>query len=148
MNMDKLMKFSKYVVLPIIPLLFILSSCSSDEKKENDKILTSICQKQAASLSIEQLINQLLIYAMNDTTKVCYSLVMPKQSLKRLVTQDTYPKNFTMKKASELFVKVSVNGIEYMDSCAEDTKDSKDWLIDNSVNEPINPIWEQITEER
>ena len=37
--------------------------------------------------------------------------------------------------------------MEYVDSCVNDKKDDKDWLINNSVNEPVNPIWEQIAHE-
>lgn len=35
---------------------------------------------------------------------------------------------------------------EYMDSLNQKDESKKDWLIHNSINEPINPIWEQIME--
>lgn len=133
----------------MIICIFLFTACKEAKvENKNDFPLQSIAEQQAADLNIKQLINGLLLYANNDSTLVCYALVMPKQTLIRLVKQETYPKPFTMEKVRESFVKAAVNGIAYLDSCAADKKDSKDWLIKNSVNEPINPIWEQITEER
>lgn len=127
--------------------VFIGGSCNSP-KERNQQEIKSIAEKYASNLDITQLMNALLLQVNNDTNKICYALVMPKQTLIRLTQKRTFPKAFTLDKTRELFVNTNVYGTAYMDSCAKDKEDKKDWLINNSVNEPINPIWEQITKEQ
>ena len=134
------------IVLAILTISFIGISCTSQKKEQLE--IKNIAEKYASDLNITQLIDALLLQANNDTNKICYALVMPKQTLIRLAKQETHPKTFTLYKARELFVNANVHGTTFMDSCANNKKDKKDWLINNSINEPINPIWEQITKEQ
>lgn len=124
----------------------LLLSCTNEKVETNG--LKDVSERHASQLNIHQLIDALLICAKNDTTKVCYALVMPKQSLIRLSKGETYPTETSFKKSRELFVDAILSDNESINDQSEQNEDQKDWLIKNSINEPINAIWEQITEER
>lgn len=131
----------------IIPL-FICLSCSSGEKEEDAMAIRNISERLTSDLNVRQLIDLNLLQAKNDTVKLCYALVMPKQTLVRLAKGKTYPKEHTLKELREFYVNSIIEGEDYIQAKYEEQIDDKDWLINNSINEPINAIWEQITEER
>lgn len=58
--------------------------------------------------------------------------------------KETYATPGGIQKVRETLVKRYIYGQNYIDSCINDKKEDKDWLINNTFNEPINPIWEQI----
>ena len=64
-------------------------------------------------------------------------------AIKRIKRED---KDKLIEKTKELYVKSIMTDCEYMDSLNQKDESKKDWLIHNSINEPINPIWEQIME--
>ena len=126
---------------------FAFSSCGHDDKNKNNKAnLQNLSTKFFSELSFRQRLDALLILSSNDTTKVCYALVMPKQTLIRLSKEETYPTSLAIEKTQEVYVKSIMTNCEYMDSLSQNDELKKDWLIRNSINEPINPIWEQIME--
>ena len=96
---------------------------------------------------MQRLLKEYILSIDNDTNGVCYALVMPKQTLNRLMNGETYPTLGGLEKIQQSLVKRYVYGREYVDSCIQDKFDDKDWLINNTVNEPVNPIWEQIAHE-
>lgn len=137
--------------------VLILCGCSKDEKNDYSHNMKELCENHYNSLSIKQRIDALLILANNDTTKVLYSLSMPKQVLERLCGGKTSPTSHTYNMTADLYVKSLLSNNQYMDSLYEDMKEqieevNKDkdelhkvnWLINNSYNEPIQPVWEQI----
>lgn len=97
-------------------------------------------------MTFKQRLDALLLLADNDTSKVCYALVMPKQTFARLSNEETFPTSLATAKTMDLYVKSVMTHCEYLDSLSKKDGDEKDWLIHNSINEPINPIWEQIME--
>lgn len=126
---------------------FMFISCShNDEDKSQKESLQNLSTKFYSELTFKQRLDALLLLASNDTTKVCYALVMPKQTLIRLSKEETYPTSLAIEKTKELYVKSIMTDCEYMDSLNQKDESKKDWLIHNSINEPINPIWEQIME--
>ncbi|MBO8461994.1 MAG: hypothetical protein IAA85_04720 [Firmicutes bacterium] len=138
-----------YKTISAFTLLLLIFTCISCNRSNKEKYeIKNIAEKHASTLDITQLIDALLLYTNNDTNKICYALVMPKQTLIRLTQQQTYPKDFTLEKTRELFVNINIYGSAFLDSCVNDKEDKKNWLINNSINEPINPIWEQITKEQ
>lgn len=124
-----------------------LSSCGhNDESKNNKANLQRLSTNFYSELSFRQRLDALLILSSNDTTKLCYALVMPKQTLIRLSKEETYPTSLAIEKTQEVYVKSIMTNCEYMDSLSQKDESKKDWLVHNSINEPINPIWEQIME--
>ena len=124
---------------------FTLVSCNNKENI-NTVIVSKIAIKQAESMNIVQLIDGLLIIAENDTTMVCKSLVMPKPTLIRIASEQTFPNDFAERKVRELYVQSIVSGKKILEKLNDENSSDKDWLIDNSINEPLNAIWEQIVE--
>lgn len=80
----------------------LLLSCTSEKVETNG--LKDVSERHASQLNIHQLIDALLICAKNDTTKVCYALVMPKQSLIRLSKGETYPTETSFKKVESFLL--------------------------------------------
>ena len=85
---------------------------------------------------------------------------MPKQVLERLSTGKTNPTPHTYDVTAELFKKAVLSNNQYIDSLYEDMKSQieeankyKDelhkvnWLLNNSYNEPLQPVWEEIKKE-
>ena len=141
----KLLKSSKYLVISF-PILLLLASCNS-EKTRDVKGIKALAESHVKELDAPQLLQEFILSIDNDTVGACYSMVMPKQTLMRLMQRETYPTPGGLEKIRENLVKRYVYGIEYVDSCINDKKEDKDWLINNTVNEPVNPIWEQIIKE-
>ena len=108
--------------------------------------LQKLAVRHYSELTFQQRLDALLLLAQNDTTKVCYALVMPKRTFIRLSREETYPTTMAKNKTKELYVKSVISNCEYLDSLSKNEESQKDWLIHNSINEPINPIWEQIME--
>ena len=138
-------------------VVLILCGCSKDEKKDESHNMKELCENHYNSLSIKQRIDALLILADNDTTKVLYSLSMPKQVLERLCSGKTSPTSHTYNMTADLYVRTLLSNNQYMDSLYEDMKEqieevNKDkdelhkvnWLLNNSFNEPLQPVWEEI----
>ncbi len=143
----------------LLLLLFssLLLSCQQDEKMTGSTKMEKLCQDYYDSLNIKQRLDALLILTNNDTTKVLYSLAMPKQTFDRLSEGKTNPTSHTINTTTELFVKAILSGNHYIDSLYEDMKEqiekaNKDkddlhkvnWLLNNSFNDPLQPIWEEI----
>lgn len=123
----------------------ITTSCEHNDEKSNSKEdLQTLSVKFYSELSFRQRLDASLLLSSNDTTKLCYALVMPKQTLIRLSKEETYPTSLAIEKTKEVYVKSIMTNCEYMDSLCQKDESKKDWLIHNSINEPINPIWEQI----
>lgn len=133
-------------ILLLLACVLICSCHKSNDGRKGEASLKSLATIHANNFNAKQLIDDLLIYAKNDTTKVCYALVMPKQTLIRLSISKTYPKDFAYKKMREILTQTMIKGDEYLEELVDKDKSNKDWLLENSVNEPINPIWEQIQE--
>ena len=128
-------------------LAVFLASCGNDDKAQSNKVsLQKLAVRHYSELTFQQRLDALLLLAQNDTTKVCYALVMPKQTFIRLSREETYPTTMAKNKTKELYVKSVISNCEYLDSLSKNDESQKDWLIHNSINEPINPIWEQIME--
>lgn len=128
-------------------LTLVMVGCVSKEKSQADKnTLQKLATSYFIELTFQQRLDALLLLAQNDTTKVCYALVMPKQTFIRLSREETYPTVMAKNKTKELYVKSVISNCEYLDSLSKKDESQKDWLIHNSINEPINPIWEQIME--
>lgn len=123
-----------------------MCSCSEDGTNTNQRALKSLATQFCKELNFRQRLNVLLIIAGNDTAKVCKALVMPRQTLIRLSKEETYPTSMAVKRVEELYVSSVITQMQYMDSLSCQDEDKKDWLMHNSINEPINPIWEQIME--
>ena len=135
----------KNKLLLFLLCLFILS-CGNDEKSSNQKGLKKLAYGFYSALTFKQRLDALLLLSDNDTAKVCYALVMPKQTFKRLSKEETYPTSLAKTKTNDLYVNSVMSHGEYLDSLSKNDESKKDWLIHNSINEPINPIWEQIME--
>ena len=73
----------KNKLLLFLLCLFILS-CGNDEKSSNQKGLKKLAYGFYSELTFKQRLDALLLLSDNDTAKVCYALVMPKQTFKRL----------------------------------------------------------------
>ena len=144
----------------ILFFLFVVCGCHHDDKTYQSQKMEKLCEDYYKSLNIKQRIDALLIVAGNDTTKVLYSLAMPKQVLERLSTGKTNPTPHTFDVTAELFKKAVLSNSQYIDSLYEDMKSqieeaNKDkdelhkvnWLLNNSFNEPLQPIWEEIKKE-
>ena len=123
--------------------LSCLTSCNNQSKRDINAI-KALAENHVQELEISQLLEEFILSLDNDTTGVCYTLVMPKQSLLRLMKKETYATPGGIQKVRETLVKRYIYGQNYIDSCNNDKKEDKDWLINNTFNEPINPIWEQI----
>ena len=126
-------------------LCLVFLSCGNDDPTPKQD-LQKLAMGFYSNLTFKQRLDALLLLADNDTTKVCYALVMPKQTFIRLSKEETYPTFLAMTKTKELYVKSVMSHCEYLDSLSRNDEAKKDWLIHNSINEPINPIWEQIME--
>lgn len=140
----------KQINFLIVIFCCLLGTCmmSCKDKKERDVYsIKVLAEHHVQELEINQLLEEFILSLDNDTIGVCYSLVMPKQTLLRLIKKETYATPGGINKVREILVKRYTLGLEYVDSCINDKKDDKDWLINNTVNEPINPIWEQIINE-
>lgn len=128
-------------------LAVFLASCGNNDKAQFNKVnLQKLAVRHYSELTFQQRLDALLLLAQNDTTKVCYALVMPKQTFIRLSREETYPTTMAKNKTKELYVKSVISNCEYLDTLSKNDESQKDWLIHNSINEPINPIWEQIME--
>lgn len=132
----------------LIIFSFVCMACNNKEKSDESAVVRSISEKITNELNVRQLIDLNLLQVKNDTIKVCYALVMPKQTLLRLAKEKTYPTAYALKELRELYTNSILEGDSYFQTKYEEQKDDKDWLINNTINEPINAIWEQITEER
>lgn len=130
----------------IFIFLFFLVSCGGNTQRDTYAI-QQLAERHVSDLKAPQLLREYLLSIDNDTNGVCYALVMPKQTLVRLMEEDTYPTPGGLEKIRQSLVKRYSLGKEYVDSCINDKIDDKDWLINNSVNEPVNPIWEQLVYE-
>lgn len=130
----------------ILIFLFLLVSCSGNKQRDTYAI-QQLAERHVSELKAPQLLREYILSIDNDTNGVCYALVMPKQTLVRLMEEDTYPTPGGLEKIRQSLVKRYTLGKEYVDSCIDDKIDDKDWLINNSVNEPVNPIWEQLVYE-
>ena len=130
----------------ILIFLFLLVSCSGNKQRDTYAI-QQLAERHVSELKAPQLLREYILSIDNDTNGVCYALVMPKQTLVRLMEEDTYPTPGGLEKIRQSLVKRYTLGKEYVDSCINDKIDDKDWLINNSVNEPVNPIWEQLVYE-
>lgn len=124
-------------------ILFCMASCHNGNQRDENAI-KALAEKHVEELEIPQLLEEFILSLDNDTVGVCYALVMPKPTLLRLMKQETYATPGGIQKVREILVKRYTYGLEYIDSCINDKKEDKDWLINNTVNEPVNPIWEQI----
>lgn len=141
------MKKNKCVLLLLTAVIVMFSSCVEQEGNQDRSAIKALAEKHATEVETPQLLQELLLSVDNDTIAVCYALVMPKQTLVRLMQKETYPTKGGYEKIQQCLVNRYVRGMEYVDSCVNDKKDDKDWLINNTVNEPVNPIWEQIAHE-
>ena len=130
----------------ILIFLFLLVSCSGNKQRYTYAI-QQLAERHVSELKAPQLLREYILSIDNDTNGVCYALVMPKQTLVRLMEEDTYPTPGGLEKIRQSLIKRYTLGKEYVDSCINDKIDDKDWLINNSVNEPVNPIWEQLVYE-
>lgn len=130
----------------ILIFLFLLVSCSGNKQRDTYAI-QQLAERHVSELKAPQLLREYILSIDNDTNGVCYALVMPKQTLVRLMEEDTYPTPGGLEKIRQSLIKRYTLGKEYVDSCINDKIDDKDWLINNSVNEPVNPIWEQLVYE-
>lgn len=142
-------RISKKSVLKVVSFFIVvfLASCGNDDKAQSNMMnLQKLAVRHYSELTFQQRLDALLLLAQNDTTKVCYALVMPKRTFIRLSREETYPTTMAKNKTKELYVKSVISNCEYLDSLSKNEESQKDWLIHNSINEPINPIWEQIME--
>lgn len=130
-----------------VAILLVSCGASNSEKLRDVDAIKRTSIEHAAELKAPQLLREFLLSIDNDTTGVCYALVMPKQTLLRLLREETYPTQGGLEKIREGLVNRYVYGRQYVDSCINDKKEDKDWLIKNTINEPINPIWEQLLHE-
>jgi len=137
----------KFIPLMILLLSMLLYSCGNSSGDRNIQAIRDLAARHVSDLKASQILEEYLLSVDNDTVALCYTLVMPKQSLERLIKEETYPTPGGLEKIQQSLVNRYVYGMEYVDSCVNDKKDDKDWLINNSVNEPVNPIWEQIAHE-
>lgn len=138
---------SKINPLVILLLSAIFYSCGNSSGDRNVQAIRDLAARHVSDLKASQILEEYLLSVDNDTVALCYTLVMPKQSLERLIKEETYPTSGGLEKIQQSLVNRYVYGMVYVDSCVNDKKDDKDWLINNSVNEPVNPIWEQIAHE-
>ena len=142
-------------IICVLLIAFVLCGCNKNDRDSHN--LEQLCKNHYNSLDIKQRIDALLILANNDTTKVLYSLSMPKQVLTRLCSRKTSPTIHTYNMTTDLYVRSILTENHYMDSLYEDMKEqieevNKDkdelhkvnWLLNNSFNEPLQPVWEQI----
>lgn len=142
------MKSVKQFVLILECSLILTSLVACNSKSERDvNAIKVLAEKHLQELEIHQLLEEFILSLDNDTNGVCYALVMPKQTLLRLMRQETFATPGGIQKVREILVKRYTCGVEYVDSCIDDKKKDKDWLINNTVNEPVNPIWEQLIKE-
>lgn len=64
--------------------LSCLTSCNNQSKRDINAI-KALAENHVQELEISQLLEEFILSLDNDTTGVCYTLVMPKQSLLRLM---------------------------------------------------------------
>lgn len=131
------------VILGCSLILTSLVACTNKSERDVNAI-KALAEKHLQELEIHQLLEEFILSLDNDTNGVCYALVMPKQTLLRLMKQETFATPGGIQKVREILVRRYTCGVEYVDSCINDKRKDKDWLINNTVNEPINPIWEQL----
>ena len=127
-------------------IAILLTACGG--KKERDSFaIKQLAERHVSELKAPQLLREYLLSIDNDTIGLCYALVMPKPTLVRLMNEETYPTPGGLEKIRQSLVNRYSFGKEYVDSCMNDKVDDKDWLINNTINEPVNPIWEQLAYE-
>ena len=142
------MKIVKHLVTVCGCSLILAFGVSCKSEKERDaSAIKVLAEKHLQELEMHQLLEEFILSLDNDTNGVCYALVMPKQTLLRLMKGETFATKGGVQKVREILVKRYTYGVEYVDSCIDDKKKDKDWLINNTINEPINPIWEQLMKE-
>lgn len=145
MKMVIIQNYIKKSLLGVICITFF--SCGgSEDGTSNQKGLRKLAKRFYSELTFKQRLDALLLLADNDTAKICYALVMPKQTFERLSKEETFPTSLAITKTQNLYVNSVMSHCEYLDSLCKKDEEKKDWLIHNSINEPINPIWEQIME--
>ena len=108
----------KNKLLLFLLCLFILS-CGNDEKSSNQKGLKKLAYGFYSELTFKQRLDALLLLSDNDTAKVCYALVMPKQTFKRLSKEETYPTSLAKTKTNDLYVNSVMSHGEYLDSLSK-----------------------------
>jgi hypothetical protein len=139
-----MMRSLKYILFFAI----LLTACGGNKETQRDfYAIKQLAERHVSELKASQLLREYLLSIDNDTNGVCYALVMPKQTLIRLMKEETYPTPGGLEKIRQSLVNRYSLGIEYVDSCINDKVDDKDWLINNTINEPVNPIWEQLAYE-
>lgn len=131
-------------LLLCVPVFLLLCSCGSEDRDREIERLGALATEFCNELTFPQQLRALLIVAHNDTAKVCKALVMSRQTFIRLSKEDTCPTSFAVDKVVELYVNSVMTNAEYMDTMSENDEDQKDWLMHNSINEPVNPVWEQV----
>ena len=124
----------KFIPLMILLLSMLLYSCGNSSGDRNIQAIRDLAARHVSDLKASQILEEYLLSVDNDTVALCYTLVMPKQSLERLIKEETYPTPGGLEKIQQSLVNRYVYGMEYVDSCVNDKKDDKDWLINNSVN--------------
>lgn len=139
-------RVKQFIVILGCSLLTSFVACKNERERDVDAI-NALAEKHLQELEMHQLLEEFILSLDNDTNGVCYALVMPKQTLLRLMRQETFATPGGIQKVREILVKRYTCGVEYIDSCINDKKKDKDWLINNTINEPINPIWEQLIKE-
>ena len=68
-----------------------IASCGDTEKSRDTKAIKALAEKHVSEIKVQQLLQEYILSIDNDTNGVCYALVMPKQTLNRLMNGETYP---------------------------------------------------------
>lgn len=126
--------------------MFLLYGCKHTPKHieaKNRWKVSYMAYELSQEMNAKQLINSLLLETYNDTDQVCYALLMPKQTLVRLTTEESAPKPFTLKKLRDLFIETHVYGITYLDSCANHDKNRKAFLMNENKELTLSLLWEK-----
>lgn len=104
----------------------MIMSCGNSESDRDIAAITALAEKHVSELCAPQLLQEYILSLDNDTVGVCYALVMPKQTLIRLMKEETYPTPGGLEKIQKSLVKRYALGKEYADSCIQDSYDEKD----------------------
>ena len=140
---------NKVKILFCIWGLSLLQSCGDGmvESQDSQKAIRELAEKHVRELKAPQLLEEFLLSVNNDTAAVCYTIGLPRPVFERLMNEETYPTPGGLDKMRHHLVLRYVLGTHYTDSCKEETDNGRDRLMDNSANEPIDGIWENIVYE-
>lgn len=95
-----------------------------------------------STCSDQELLKEYLAFMDNDTIKVCRALVMPKQTLKRLIDGTSTATRYGSTNIRHIFILSHLSPCYGKEFILSDRKHSDKFLFD-SLSKHLNPLWEK-----